>query len=162
MLSPDKEELMALSAKALQASQKAFSAINDANFKFGKTADSKGNEHELTHGSYGIYIRDQDRTLRENSFKALQGKYGKYENTLCELLNGQIQAHVFNAKARNYSSCLEAALFPKNINTEVYHALITAVNEELDALHDYYSLRKDHGDRQTAPLRHVRPPHLQS
>lgn len=142
MLSPEQEELMALSGKALQASHKAFSAINDADFKFGKVADGKGEERELTHGSYGLYMRDQDRTLRENSFKKLQGQYGRYENTLCELLNGQVQAHVFNAKARNYSSCLEAALFPKNIDTQVYRALISAVNEELDSLHDYYAVRE--------------------
>lgn len=142
-LSPDKEELLALSGKALQASQKAFRAMNDADFKFGKAIDSNGEEHELTHGSYGLYIRDQDRTLRESSFKKLHGKYGAYENTLCELLNGQVQSHIFNAKARKYSSCLEAALFPKNIDTEVYGALITAVNSELDALHDYYDLRKE-------------------
>lgn len=143
MLSPEKEELMALASKALQAPHKAFSALNDADFKFGKVTDSKGQEHDLTHGTFGLYIRDQDRTLRENSFSKLHGKYGEYENTLSEMLNGQIQAHVFNAKARNYSSSLEAALFPKNVDTEVYHALITAVNEELDTLHDYYRLREN-------------------
>lgn len=142
MLPPEQEELMALSSKALQASHKAFSAINDADFKFPPVTDSKGAEHPLSHGSYGLYIRDQDRKLREDTFKKLHGKYGEYENTLCELLNGQIQSHVFNAKARKYSSCLQAALYPKNIDTEVYHALITAVNEELSALHDYYDLRE--------------------
>lgn len=143
MLSSEKEELMALASKALQAPHKAFSALNDADFKFGKVLDSNGKEHELTHGTFGLYIRDQDRTLRENSFKQLHGKFGAYQNTLCEMLNGQIQSHVFNAKARKYSSSLEAALFPKNIDTEVYRALITAVNDELDALHDYYQLRQE-------------------
>lgn len=142
MLTPDKEELLALSGKALQTSSKAFRAMTDADFKFGKAVDSKGEEHELTHGSYGLFIRDQDRALRESSFKKLHGKYASYENTLCELLNGQVQTHLFNTKARNYSSCLEAALFPKNIDTEVYHALISAVSEELDTLHDYYNLRE--------------------
>lgn len=143
MLPPEQEELLALSGKALQSSHKAFSALNDADFKFGKVADSTGKEHDLTHGSYGLYIRDQDRILRKNTFTQLQGKFGEYQNTLCELLNGQVQSHVFNAKARHYSSCLDAALFPKNIDTEVYRALITAVNSELDALHDYYQLREE-------------------
>ena len=34
-LSPDNEKLMALAGQALQTSHKAFSAINDADFKFG-------------------------------------------------------------------------------------------------------------------------------
>ena len=58
--------------------------------------------------------------------------YLSYENTLTELLNGEVQGHVFNAKARRYHSSLEAALFPKNIDTAVYHSLIKAVNDNLD------------------------------
>lgn len=142
MLSPECEELLAMTAKALESSHKAFSAINDADFKFGVVLDSSGKEKELTHGSYGLYIRDRDRKLRENTFRSFLGKYTAYENTLCELINGQVQAHVFNAKARRYASCLEAALFPKNIDTKVYHALVKAVNDNLDPLHDYVKLRE--------------------
>lgn len=143
MLSPESEELLAMAGKPLQTSHKAFSAINDADFKFGTIKNSKGEQKELTHGSYGLYIRDQDRELRQNAFKKLQGKYFDYENTLCELLNGQVQSHLFNSKARKYTSCLEAALFPKNVDTAVYHALIKAVNNKLDVLHDYINLREE-------------------
>src|SRR5262249_14592699 len=52
------------------------------------------------------------------------------------------QAHVFNAKARQYATSLDAALFPKNIDTAVYHALIQAVNDHLPALHRYIHLRE--------------------
>lgn len=142
MLSQENEELLAMSAKAMQAPHKAFSAINDADFKFGTILDSHGMERELTHGSYGIYIREHDRTLRQNAYKQLLGKYQRYENTLCELLNGQVQGHVFNAKARRYASSLDAALYPKNIDTTVYHSLIKAVNENLDVLHSYVDLRE--------------------
>lgn len=142
MLSAEKEELMALAGQALQVSHKAFSAINDADFKFGTVLNSKGKELELTHGLYGLYIRDQDRTLRKNAFMQMHGTYSKYENTLCELINGQVQSHVFNMRARKYKSSLEASLFPRNIDTAVYHALIQAVNEELGSLHKYVELRK--------------------
>lgn len=142
MLSQDQEELMAMAGKALQAPHKAFSAINDADFKFGKILDSNGEERELTHGTYGLYIRDQDRILRKNAFTQMLGTYGKYENTLAELLNGQVQSHLFNARVRKYASCLDAALFPKNLDTAVYHALIKAVHEGIGTLHRYIKLRK--------------------
>lgn len=142
MLSKESEELLAMAAKAMQAPHKAFSAINDADFKFGDVLDSTGKARELTHGLYGLYIRDQDRTLRQNTFTQLLGKYQDYENTLCELLNGQVQGHVFNAKARHYATSLDAALYPKNIDTAVYHALIKAVNNHLDVLHSYIQLRE--------------------
>lgn len=141
-LSPEKEELLAMAGKALQTARKAFSAINDADFDFGEVVDGKGEKHRLTHGSYSLYVRNQDRTLRKNTFESLQGKYGRYENTLCELLSGVVNQHAFNARARGYDSCLEAALQPKNIDTNVYHSLIKAVRENLEPLHKYMRLRK--------------------
>lgn len=141
-LPPEQEELLARAGKALQAPHKAFSAINDADFKFGKIVDEQGVERDLTHGSYALFIRSQDRNLRERAFKQLFGKYKEYENTLCELLNGEIQGHLFYTKARKYKSCLEAALYPKNIDTSVYHALIKAVHNKIPTLHKYVELRK--------------------
>lgn len=141
-LSPEEEAILAASGRALQASHKAFNAISDADLKFGSVTDSEGKQRELSHALFGLYLRDQDRTLRENAFKAMHGKYCEFENTISELLNGQIQSHIFNAKVRRYSSALEAALFPKNIDTSVYHALIEAVHSKMSALHHYIKLRQ--------------------
>jgi oligoendopeptidase F len=141
-LSPENEMLMALSGKALQTAHKAFSAINDADFTFGSVKDSEGNDREISHANYGLYIREHDRVLRENAFRQYHTHYKSYENTLAELLAGQTEAHVFNARARRYDSCLHAALFPKNIDTQVYHSLVQAVNDNLGALHKYFALRK--------------------
>lgn len=141
-LSPSEEKLMALAGPALMTASKAFSALNDADFSFGTAKDSQNKEHEITHGSYAIYNRSQDRVLRKNSYERYLAQFTKYENTLAELVNGQVQSHLFKAKARNYSTCLEAALYPKNIDVEVYSALIKAVNERKGSLHKYVALRK--------------------
>src|SRR6185295_6581688 len=135
ILTEREEELIALSSTALDTSHKAFSAISDADFKFGHVLDKEGVKKELTHGTYNLYIRSRDRTLRKNAFTQLLGKYGEYENSITELLAGQMQNHLFDAKARHYPSCLDAALFPKNIDTSVYHALIKAVHDNIGALH---------------------------
>ncbi len=141
-LSNELEEMLSSAAKALQTPHKAFSAMNDADFKFPNVVDSNGNERPLTHALYGLYLRDQDRVLRESTFKTLHQKYADFENTLTDVLDGQVQSHWFNAKARHYSSSLEASIFPKNIETEVYHALIKAVNENLSVLHKYFKIRE--------------------
>ncbi|WP_068470322.1 oligoendopeptidase F [Candidatus Protochlamydia phocaeensis] len=141
-LSPENEKLLALAGQALQTSYKTFSSLNDADFKFGSVLNSEGEEKPLSHATYSLYIRDQDRQLRKNAFENYHKHYSDFENTLCELLTGQVQNHIFQARARHYSSCLEAALFPKNINTAVYHALIQAVNEQISVLHRYMQLRK--------------------
>lgn len=139
----DKEErLLALSGQALSAASKAFSSLNNADLKFGTVADAEGKSHELTHASYHKFMRGRDRVLRENSFKAMHKTFASFENTICELINGQVQNHVFDARARNYPSCLEAALFPYEIDTAVYHQLIASVRKGIKALHHYMAVRK--------------------
>jgi oligoendopeptidase F len=141
-LTEDKESLLAMSGKALQAPPRAFSALNNADLKFGKVKDSNGVEHDLTHGLYQLYLRSPDRVLRENAFKEMHGKFEGFENTIAELINGEIEGHFFNARARNFNTCLEAALFPHNIPTSVYTSLIESVRKGLPSLHRYVALRK--------------------
>lgn len=141
-LSAEKEELLAMAGKPLQASPKAFSALNNADIKFSPVQDTCGKENPLSHGLYQLYLRSHDRVLRENAFKVMHGHYKDLENTLCELLSGEIQSHYFEAKARRFPSCVESAIYSKKIPVEVYRSLIQAVRQGLPALHDYVKLRK--------------------
>lgn len=141
-LSADKEVLLAMSSKALVTPTNTFSAFNNADLKFPNVKDSKGNENELTHGKYFLYMRGEDRVLRENAFKTLHRSFFGFENTICELLSGNVQKHLFNARARKFPSCLDAALFYNNIDPAVYKTLIATVRKHLPVLHRYMRLRK--------------------
>lgn len=142
ILSSDKEELLSLAARTQMTPRTTFSAFSNADLKFPKIKDSKGKKHNLTHGTYQVHMKSHDRTLRENTFKTLQGAFKDFENTICHLISGNIQNHVFNHKVRNYESCLEAALSPNNIPTNVYMSLMETTRNHLDALHAYIKLRK--------------------
>jgi oligoendopeptidase F len=137
------EELLAKAGMALDAAHRAFGALNNADLQFGYIVDSQGKQRELTHGKYSVYMRDRDRVLRENAFKTLHRAFLGFENTICELLNGQIQAHVFEMRARKYDSSLHAALFPNQIDLKVYESLIKTVRAHLPSLHKYVALRKN-------------------
>ncbi len=142
-LAANEEELLAMSGKALETASQAFGAFNNADLKFPTVEDSQGKLRELTHGKYLLYLRDKDRKLREGAFKSLHKSFAAFENTLSELLSGQIQRHVLEMRARKYGSCLEAAIFPNQIDLKVYSALIQAVRSHLPALHRYMYLRKE-------------------
>lgn len=141
-LSTEKEELMALAAHALETPSRAFGSFNNADLKFPPIEDSEGNKRELTHGKFLLYMRAKDRKLRKEAFQTLHRSFLAYENTICDLINGQLQKHVFNMRARKYSSCLEAALFPNQIEPAVYTALINTVRQNLGSLHRYMGVRK--------------------
>jgi len=141
-LTPEMEELMALSGKALDTSYKAFGALNHADLTFKSAVDSKGEEHLLSNGTYLSYLRSPDRALRKSAFENLHRGYEAHANTLCELIQGQVQSHLFVAKARKFGSCLEAALFPHQIERTVYENLIQSVRARLPLMHEYVAVRK--------------------
>jgi oligoendopeptidase F len=141
-LDHEKEHLLALSGPALDGPAKAFSAFNNADLDFADVENEKGEKKPLSHGLYGSYLREKDRTLRKNTFESMHNGFLSYQNTLCELLSGQVSKHIFVSKARNYPSSLDAALFANNIDTSVYHNLIETVHENISSLHDFISLKK--------------------
>ena len=142
-LSESEEALLALTTQPLSVSGRAFSLLNDADLKFGEIADSQGKMHPLSHGTYGLYLQSEDRLLRENAFNTIHQTFLGHENTITELLSGQVQKHLFTKEARKYESCLEAALFPHQIDPSVYHTLIDTVDKNLSPLHDYVAFRKE-------------------
>ena len=135
------EALLAKSEETLTTSHRAFKALTDADLVFPDVRDSQNQVHPLSHGSYTFYLRSSDRTLRKETFTTFHETFSKYKNTLAELYQGVVKNHHFQAKARGYKSCLEAALFPRNIPTAVYTALISAVREGIDVHHAYIDLR---------------------
>lgn len=137
------EEVLASSQKALEASHKAFSALNNADLTFEEAIDSEGNHHALTKGSYAVLMRSKDPALRRSAFGNLHKAYEEHANTFCEMIQGETEAHAFMAKTRNFSSCLDAALFPHQVDVAVYKNLIQAVRGHLPALHEYVRLRKE-------------------
>lgn len=141
-LSPELEELLALSSKALDASHKAFGALYNADMTFKPAVDAKGQEHVLSNGSYVSYLRSPDRVLRKSAFENLYAGFEAHANTFCELLQGQVQSHLFHAKARHFDSCLEAALFTHRIEPSVYENLIASIHQAIPLMHEYMALRK--------------------
>jgi oligoendopeptidase F len=141
-LSAKEEELLAGAGLALETASRAFSSFNNADLKFPDIYDENGLKHELTKGQYMQYMTSQDRTLRKSAFVALNQAYSKYENTLCELINGQVEKHVFYAKTRQHASALEAALFPIQVDKQLYLNLIQSTHRHLPVLHKYLDLRK--------------------
>ena len=142
ILNGEGEALLAKSEEALATTYRTFKALTDADITFPDIKDGEGKTLPLSHGAYGLYLRSPDRTLRKEAFTTFHKSFSQFGNTLAELFQGILKNHQFHAKARGYKSCLEAALFPRNIPTEVYQALIDAVHKGMGAHHKYISLRK--------------------
>lgn len=141
-LSADMEKLMALSVETAQASSNTFGLLSNADMTFPAVADGNGEEVALSHGRFVGMLLNADRNVRKETFQKYYGEYQKLLNTYASLYNGQVKGLIFNARARKYSSTLEASVFANDVPVSVYHNLIEAVNGNLDAMHSYVLLRK--------------------
>ena len=142
VLSEDEEKLMALAGKMTGSPDTIFSMFNDADLKFPDATDKDGNKHQVTHGSFIPLMQSGDRVLRESAFKSLYSVYESFKNTSAAVLAAQTACLDFSARARKYSSTLEAALSRNEVPVSVYKQLIEAVNDNLPYMHRYVRLRK--------------------
>lgn len=141
-LSEKEERLLAMAGQVTASPNEIFSKFNNADVKFGTILDEDGNEVELTNGRYSVFMESNNRSVRENAFKALYCQYGNYKNTLAATYYANVKQACFYAKARKYDSTLQMYLSGSFIPEKVYHNLIETVHKNLDKMHAYVSLRK--------------------
>jgi len=142
VLSEAEERLIALGGQVFSVPYNAYNLLSNADIQFPKIKDEQGNEVELYDQAFYKFMRSPDRRVRKDAYYGIVGTYAKYRNTAAALLNGAVQSHIFNVRARGYKSCLEASLFGSNIPVSVYENLVQTVNKNLPLLHRYTTLRR--------------------
>ncbi len=143
ILSQREEELLAMAGEVVSTPGTAYSLMANADIKFPSIKDDKGVTVELDDHAYYSFMRNTDRSVRKAAYEAIVGEYAKRRNTAAALLNGCVQSHLFNVRARKYESCLAAALDRSNVPVSVYNTLVKSVNDNLPLLHRYQTIRKN-------------------
>ncbi|WP_186446139.1 oligoendopeptidase F [Paenibacillus cremeus] len=142
VLSKGEEALLAQVGNLAQAPSTIFGMLNNADMKFPKVKNEKGEEVELTHGRYIQFLESRDRSVRKQAFETMYATYAKQKNTIASTLAANVTNNIFYSKVRKYPSALEMSLFGDNIKKEVYTNLIDAVHESLPLMHRYMELRR--------------------
>ncbi|MFW6281148.1 MAG: M3 family oligoendopeptidase, partial [Halanaerobium sp.] len=142
-LSEKEEKILSLAGEVTQSSENIFSMLNNADLEFPIIKDENNEEIRLTHGRYIDLLKNEDRRVREDAFKAMHGEYEKLDNTFAAVLDSSVKGDIFYAKARNYDSSLEASLDNDNISLDVYNNLIETISNNLDPLQEYMSLKME-------------------
>lgn len=142
VLSIKEENLLAQMGEVANSPQQIFSMLNNADLKFPTIKDENGIDVEITHGNFIPLMESKDRNVRKSAFEALYHTYEDFKNTYAQTLSGNTKMNIFNAKARNYNSSIEASLDQNNIPVTVYDNLINSVHNNLDSMHKYMEIRK--------------------
>src|ERR1700687_5703323 len=142
VLSEPEERILALGSVALSGYDDAFSQLTDVDMKFGVLTDETGRQKPLTQSSFGSFLVKRDHELRKRAFHQFYDEFQDHQYTLATSLAYSVKADVFRARARNYSSALESALFPDDVPASVYEGLIKSVRANLAPLFRYFDLRR--------------------
>jgi len=143
ILSEKEERILSLQMQPAQTPDTVFSVLTnvDMNKTFG-TVNVDGDEQQLTETTYSTLVHNQNRKVREEAYKKFYAKYEEHQNTIAALYAGSVNQDVFTVQARGYDSSLQHALYGDKVPEAVYHNLIKCIHDNLDSLHEYYSLRK--------------------
>lgn len=143
VLTKEQEEILSQLGEALSVPATTFGMMNNADIKFGKVTNEKGEKVELTRGMYSKLIEDEDREKRKEAYKAYYKPYLQMKNSIASTLAAAVKNNVTTARIRHYPSALEKALFGDMVPKEVYENLIQATKENIAPLHKYSKLRKE-------------------
>ncbi len=141
VLSEESEKLLSEADEIARGSREIFGMLDNVDISF-RPFKHEGKDIELSHAKYMSLLQDQDRELRKKAFENYYGYFRDHINTLAATYLSSVRSDIFFAKARNYASALENALFQDNVSTEVYDSLLRKIHENMGLLHDYVALRK--------------------
>ncbi|HNX44615.1 MAG TPA: oligoendopeptidase F [Bacteroidales bacterium] len=141
-LSEAEERILALSGPVGGVPESVYNTFSNAEMPSPEATLSDGTKITVTKPEYSRYRASANREDRQIVFKAFWDNYDKFKASYGEMLYGNVQSHIFQAKARNYQSSLEASLYPSNIPVEVYRSLISNVDKSLPAFHRYLQIKK--------------------
>jgi len=139
--SDEVEELLGSLADPFSSVQNTAGMLTDADLRFKPARTSKGEELEVTQGTFNKIMSNPDRQARRTCWENYQDAYLGFKNTLASNLNTSLKQNVFQAKARRHSSTLEASLFANNVPVEVFHNLVETFRKNLPTWHRYFALR---------------------
>jgi oligoendopeptidase F len=142
ILSGKEERLLAMQGDIAGTASKVFSQLTDADFDFGHVKNEKGQDVELSQGSFRVFLESPKRAVRKKAYDHFYGVFAQHENTLAATLGSSVKQDVYHSRVRNHASAREAALFSDNVPVSVYDNLIGSVHNNLDTMYRYLEIRR--------------------
>lgn len=146
----EKEHILPEAQERLLSGISSFSedfANNHSNFengdlKFNRVKSKSGVLRKMDLQTAAIFLKGSDRPLRENTFKELQGAYGRFNTFLSSNYLAEVKKNVFFTKVRHFNSSLEKAFFYENVPSIIYKKLISNVEDHLALDYEFFELKR--------------------
>lgn len=140
--SADVEELLGQVRDPFAAASATHGVLANAELRYPPALDGQGQTHEITQGTINALITHTDRALRQSAWEGYADAHIAVESTMAQCLAAGVKQNVFVARARRYTSALEAALKPNFIPLDVFRNLIATFERHLPTWHRYWRIRR--------------------
>ncbi|MBX2847403.1 MAG: hypothetical protein KTR16_03730, partial [Acidiferrobacterales bacterium] len=142
MLDEKGEKMLASSGTLSSSPYEIYSLLANADIPWPEVTLSHSEEPILLNQAGYTGARSlANREDRKKVFEAFFATWKDYEDSMGATLNTEVQANIFQAKARNYESVLQWQLSQENLPEAVYRTLVEQVNDNVATLHRYFKLR---------------------
>ncbi len=141
-LDEEKEKMLALLSEVSGSAEDPFDMFESVDMTFPTVKNEKGEEVQLSHGSFGAFRESNNREVRKESFEKYFGEFNKYINTLAAIYGNSVKFDNYYAKVRNHESACHKALFSSNVPVSVYDNLVNSLHNALPVMKRYLELRK--------------------
>src|SRR5438132_686672 len=137
------ERLMSFAGRFNSVPYDSYSALTTADVKFPSITLGSGTKVTLTYGQYRAVLEtNRNQEDRANAYRTFHQTFADNQNTYAALYNGVLQRDWFHARARGYTTTLDAALHSNNIPTSVVENLIAVTKQAVEPLRRYHRLRR--------------------
>jgi oligoendopeptidase F len=142
ILPEDQQKVVSMTGLFRGAPSQASRYLNDVDLTTPDVTLADGTKITLNVSNYLLYRGSKNAQDRSTVMHAYWKNHKQFEHTFAALLDGEMKQHLFTARVGKYKDCLEARLFPDNIDTTVYYQLLGSVKANLAPLHRLFGLKK--------------------
>jgi len=142
-LSAEGEAIMASTGMVASGPGATYRALANADLPWPTVTLSDGTEARLDSAGYTKWRAAPNRADRELVFNAFFGAWNDYGNTIGNTLSTHVQAHIFNARVRNFPNSVSAAVHGNEVPEAVYRTLVAETRKNLPTLHRFLKLRAE-------------------
>jgi oligoendopeptidase F len=140
--SPEVEELLGSLLDPFTGTETTRNLLVDGELKFAPARGIDGTERPVTQGEIQELLASPDRELRRTAWESYSDGHWRFKNTLANNLLTSVKQDVFLARARHFSTSLDAALDQNNIPTQVVRNTLDAFRRRLPTWHRYWKIRR--------------------
>ncbi|TMD17924.1 MAG: oligoendopeptidase F family protein [Chloroflexi bacterium] len=128
------EEVLAHVADPLSSALAVHGVFANTDMQFDPATGADGPE-EVAQGTIGALLTSADRETRRTAYENYADAHLAAKHALAANLAAGVKRDVFFARARRFTSSLEAALTPNHIPPDVFHSVIRAFRDNVGTWH---------------------------